>query len=63
MYTLARTVDYAMLTVITKRSLLGRIRTKKKKKKKINLKEMKEEVKKGSLGVPTQGKFYQRAKT
>ena len=33
MYTLARTVDYAMLTVITKRSLLGRIRTKKKKKK------------------------------
>ena len=61
MYTLARTVDYAMLTVITKRSLLGRIRT--KKKKKINLKEMKEEVKKGSLGVPTQGKFYQRAKT
>ena len=35
----------------------------KKKKKKINLKEMKEEVKKGSLGVPTQGKFYQRAKT
>ena len=34
-----------------------------KKKKKINLKEMKEEVKKESLGLPTQGKFYQRAKT
>ena len=60
MYTLARTIEYAMLTVITKRSLLGRIRTKKKKK---DLKEIKEEVKKGSLGVPTQGKFYQRTKT
>ena len=36
---------------------------KKKKKKKIDLKEMKEEVKKGSLRVPTQGKFYQRRKT
>ena len=58
MYTLARTIEYAMLTVITKRSLLGRIRTKKK-----DLKEMKEEVKKGSLGAPTQGKFYQRTKT
>ena len=42
MYTLARTIEYAMLTVITKRSLLGRIRTKKKKK---DLKEIKEEVK------------------
>ena len=31
MYTLARTIEYAMLTVITKRSLLGRIRTKKKR--------------------------------
>ena len=63
MYTLAKTIENAMLTVITKRSLLGRIRTKKKKKKKIDLKEMKEEVKKGSLRVPTQGKFYQRRKT
>ena len=32
MFTLAKTIENAMLTVITKRSLLGRIRTKKKKK-------------------------------
>ena len=46
MYTLARTIEYAMLTVITKRSLLGRIRTKKKKR----LEGDKRRSKEGKLG-------------